>query len=359
MNGLYLNTGQVRCYDTGGEEIPCRGTGQDGETLPGLSWPEPRFHASGDTALDRLTGLEWTRKANFTDFPATWPEALETVARMNEEGFAGRRDWRLPNRRELRSLISYQTRDPALPRPHPFRDVFLGWYWTGTTAAINPAYAWYVHLEGGRMFYGGKTEYRLVWPVGGAGLGVLPVTGQRECFDPGGQPIPCDGSGQDGALRAGVPWPVPRFEPSGDTVLDRLTGLVWTRSADLAGRWTTWEEAFQVVARMNTDRVGGRRSWVLPTINELESLVDASMHTPALPAGHPFDHVQEAYWSSTSSGFEPDWCMALYMFKGAIGVGQKRGENFSVWAVWRGSPAHARLVNQPIHSEGRELPRRS
>jgi hypothetical protein len=45
--------------------------------------------------------------------------------------------------------------------------------------------------------------------------------------------------------------------------------------------------------------------------------------------------MEEAYWSSTTSAFEPDWCMALYMHKGAVGVGQKKDENFSVWAVSR------------------------
>ncbi|MFP4624681.1 MAG: DUF1566 domain-containing protein, partial [Gemmatimonadota bacterium] len=250
--------------------------------------------------------------------------------------FGGRRDWRLPNRRELRSLISHQARDPALPRPHPFTDVFLGWYWTSTTAAIHTAYAWYVHLEGGRMFYGRKTEFRLVWPVAASG-DVLPRTGQRACYDVAGEPVPChrvaqDGLAQDGALRTGAPWPVPRFRAADRTVVDRLTGLTWTRSADLAGGCTTWDAAFDVVRGLN-DRPGGRRDWRLPTINELESLVDAARHSPALPAGHPFRHVREAYWSSTSSAFEPDWCMALYMHKGAVGVGQKKDENFSVWAV--------------------------
>ncbi len=160
-------------------------------------------------------------------------------------------------------------------------------------------------------------------------------TGQAHCYDTRGRKIACRGTGQDGELAMGVPWPEPRFQEAGKAVLDRLTGLVWTRNADLAGRWTTWEEAFRVVNELNQEKGGGRSSWVLPTINELESLVDASRHTPALPADHPFTGVQEAYWSSTSSGFEPDWCMALYMLKGAVGVGQKKDKNFSVWAVSR------------------------
>ena len=335
MPRLHLNTGQSSCYQTDGAEIACAGSGQDAEEAPGIPWPEPRFISFGGVVRDALTGLVWTEKANFTELPVDWPEALDQVRRMNRESFAGHRDWRLPNRRELRSLISYQTRDPALPRPHPFRDVFLGWYWTSTTAAIHPAYAWYVHLEGGRMFYGRKTEYRLLWPVRGPGIGVLPRTGQQRCFDVDGTPIQCRETGQDGDLQAGVQWPEPRFRAYAERVFDGLTGLTWSRRADLAGRWTTWEEALQLVSELNRSELGGRSSWRVPTINELESLVDASEHTPALPRDHPFHDVQEAYWSSTSSGFEPDWCMALYMHKGAVGVGQKKDENFSVWAVSR------------------------
>ena len=333
--GFYLNTGQTSCYGPQGEEVPCAGSGQDAEEAPGLSWPEPRFEVRGEVVLDRLTGLEWTRKANFRDWPMDWSEAFRLVRGMNRDSFGDCRDWRLPNRRELRSLISHQTRDPALPSGHPFLDTFLAWYWTSTTAAINPAFAWYVHLEGGRMFYGGKREEKLVWPVRGGGSSVLPATGQVRCFSEDGEPAGCRGTGQDGELRLGSPWPRPRFKASEDTVLDRLTGLRWTRDADLSRRWVTWEEAFQVIRELSRDRVGGRASWRLPTINELESLVDASRHSPALPEDHPFQDVREAYWSSTSSGFEPDWCMALYMRKGAVGVGQKKDPNFSVWAVSR------------------------
>ena len=52
-----------------------------------------------------------------------------------------------------------------------------------------------------------------------------------------------------------------------------------------------------------------------------------------LPAGHPFEDVQEAYRSSTTSMFEADWAWALYLLKGAVGVGRKSGAHFSVWAV--------------------------
>ena len=111
----YFRTGQELCYDTEGKEMPCPGSGQDGESRPGLPWPEPRFVVRDQIVEDRLTNLQWLRNANPATFPVTWPEALAAIAKMNREGAPGNDAWRLPNRNELRSLMSYQTRKPSLP----------------------------------------------------------------------------------------------------------------------------------------------------------------------------------------------------------------------------------------------------
>ncbi|MBU1263439.1 MAG: DUF1566 domain-containing protein [Gammaproteobacteria bacterium] len=327
----YLQTGQRTCHADDGREIPCEGSGQDASLGVGAPWPEPRFDVRGDVAVDRLTGLIWCCDANLAEFPLTWQEALDFVAAMNREQRFGQRDWRMPNRRELRSLLSLQAKLPALPEHHPFTAVFNGWYWTSTTAAISPAHAWYVALDGARMFYGGKDQSFMLWPVRGQGLGVVPRTGQSLCYDAAGKPVSCAGSGQDGEFRYGAAWPEPRFEILQDGVLDRLTGLRWRRSAKLTLQPVVWREALAAVAALN--REGAAMRWRLPTINELESLVDCATHSPALPSGHPFAEVQDIYWSSTTSLFEPDWAWALYLEKGATGVGQKRFAEFSVWAV--------------------------
>lgn len=329
----YLSTGQRQCWDPSGVAIACAHSGQDAEYAPGAPWPRPRFAAHGEVAADLLTGLTWTIDANPAGFPLTWREALEHVAELNQASHLGFTDWRLPNRRELKSLISHQAKKPALPEGHPFRNVFQGWYWTSSTAAINPAFAWYVHTEGGRMFFGHKEQAFLLWPVRGAGNGLLPATGQTLCFDSAGRVIEPDGSGQDGELGLGAPWPEPRFTKEGATVVDHLTGLVWTGSADLAAGPVDWSQALAKAAGLAQSAEYAGKAWRLPTINELESLVDASAHTPALPTGHPFTGLADGYWSSTTSAFEPDWGMALYLNKGAVGVGQKKGRHFHVWAV--------------------------
>jgi hypothetical protein len=116
-------------------------------------------------------------------------------------------------------------------------------------------------------------------------------------------------------------------------VLDRLTGLEWLRNASLADEIVSWSAALDLVGKLNEKNASPDRQWRLPNVNELESLVDCAHHSPALPAEHPFTSVRETYWSSTTSYFEPDWAWALYLVKGALGVGVKKDPNFHVWPV--------------------------
>ncbi len=323
----FLQTGLRGCYDGSGREVSCRGTFQDGALRLGEPLPEKRFEPGEQAVFDRYTGLCWARSANQFQFPLSWPEALEAVQSLNAEAFGECSDWRLPNRRELRSLVGHGTSRPALPSGHPFNEVQQTWYWTSTTSAMHPAYAWYVHFEGGRMFWGRKDQYALVWPVRERGF-ALPRTGQTRCFDSRGSQVHCPGSGQDGAYRSGLQWPNPRFTTLPAGILDRLTNLVWHRDGFLDREELSWEQALDRVAGL---RARDNIAWHLPNINELESLVDASRHSPALPAEHPFRNVQEVYWSSTSSCFATDWAFALYLHKGAVGVGYKPTAKMAVW----------------------------
>ena len=328
-----LHTGQTRCYDGAGREIVCRGCGHDGESRRGVPWPLDRFAAQGEVAVDHLTGLTWTRNANIGGFPCTWTEAFEQIAELNQQQYGGHADWRLPNRNELRSLVSYQAKNPALPSGHPFTNLFLGWYWSSTTAAIHPAYAWSVHLEGGRMFYGRKDQASLFWPVRGIGNTHLPATGQQQCFDVQGEKIDCPGTGQDGDFQCGTPWPYPRFSRQSDIIHDRLTDLHWARHADATGKPVHWEEALAAVAAWSHEMASPELVWRLPTMNELASLVDCGTHSPALPEGHPFTGLQPGYWASTTSFFATEWAWVLYLDKGACGVGYKAEPTFYAWPV--------------------------
>lgn len=80
-------------------------------------------------------------------------------------------------------------------------------------------------------------------------------------------------------------------------VLDRETGLVWQKNLN-PNVWD-WYSAQNYC---NNLYLGGRKGWRLPTLQELESLVDSTKSNPALPIGHPFTNVVSFfYWTATTS----------------------------------------------------------
>jgi hypothetical protein len=166
-------TGQSECYNAVGGLIDCDGTGQDGEIQAGVAFPAQRFRENRDgTVTDRLTHLVWLLDAGCLG-SATWANALTTVASLNagtdfgcEDYGAGTfADWRLPNIKELQSLIDFGESDPAFPPDHPFFDVRQAGYWSSTTAAFNKTNALLVLPIGGNTDGVGKAQSRRVWAV--------------------------------------------------------------------------------------------------------------------------------------------------------------------------------------------------
>ena len=84
-----LQSGQTHCYDSSGLEIPCPGSGQDGDVQTGIPWPVGRFEMRGETVLDHLTDLSWSQNANIGTFPCTWLEAFKQIAELNRDNYGG------------------------------------------------------------------------------------------------------------------------------------------------------------------------------------------------------------------------------------------------------------------------------
>ena len=115
----------------------------------------------------------------------------------------------------------------------------------------------------------------------------------------------------DQTIACTTPASCPRFvvlaNMNSDAVLDRETGLVWDKRPD-----SNVVSFSQAEASCVGKNIGNRRGWRLPTISELQSLLDPSKSSPALPDGHPFENVNSsflsAYWTSTvasSASFGP------------------------------------------------------
>ena len=142
-------------------------SGDDGDLEKGVSWPAPRFIDHDDeTITDNLTGLMWAKNANLPNGEKTWQGALDYVKSINNgTGLGGHYDWRLPNRKELFSLIDRSRNSPALPSDSTFQNVQAGYYWSSTTYASNTDVAWVVSMWSGVVNNNNKSFDVYVWPV--------------------------------------------------------------------------------------------------------------------------------------------------------------------------------------------------
>lgn len=312
----------------------------------GVFAQQHRFKEKGNGIVDHWTNLMWSKDANVAEVPLLWEEALEFIKTINITKYGGYSDWRLPNRRELFSLISHNHANPSLPEKHMFINVFSGYYWTSTTCVRLPRQAWYVHLGGGRVVKGMKQGASLVWPVRSWGKNQhnIPRTGQQNCFNSAGETIACDGTGQDGHKQTGFSWPQPRFTHQEDGILDHLTGQIWMPATTAPDDPMDWNGAKAIIDDLNEKESLEYSDWRLPTIRELESLTDMGQHSPAMPQSFPLEKVNDWYWSSTTSAYNSDYAWVLYTVDGMVGVGYKSLREFFVLPV-RGK-IHDRLYLQ-------------
>ena len=118
------------------------------------SAPDSRYvvNAAQGTVLDQQTGLTWKRcvegrSGTLCDAGSTaylnWGAALR---RAEASAFAGYKDWRLPNSKELESLVEVACYAPALNAtvfPNDPQTVV----WASSPLANDAYYAWYVYFD--------------------------------------------------------------------------------------------------------------------------------------------------------------------------------------------------------------------
>jgi Protein of unknown function (DUF1566)/Dockerin type I domain len=152
-------TGQTTCWNSSGTVVSCAGTGQDGELRNGA--PLAQVDNGDGTVTDVNTGLVWEKLSDDgtvhdKDNASTWANAFTGhVAALNSTSFAGHSDWRLPNVRELQSILDYHTFNPAVssafnvscsPGCHSTTCscTVAGNYWSSTSSVSGPSSAWFV-----------------------------------------------------------------------------------------------------------------------------------------------------------------------------------------------------------------------
>lgn len=90
--------------------------------------------------------------------------------------------------------------------------------------------------------------------------------------------------------------PPGRYSYGIGTVLDTQTNLIWQTAPEAAS--SSWNDAVSTCQGLN---LGGVYGWRLPTVGELESIVDDSRSAPAVdPTTFPNTPVDVDFWTSSN-----------------------------------------------------------
>ncbi|MCJ8311434.1 MAG: DUF1566 domain-containing protein [Saccharospirillaceae bacterium] len=115
--------------------------------------------------VDTQTGLMWMRCSLGQSWDGEtctgsvskiiWQQALKSGESLNYAGFD---DWRVPNIKELSSLIESACYEPAI-NEDIFPNTDVGDYWASTYyLGQSSGHSWYVDFEGGKTDTYGKTN---------------------------------------------------------------------------------------------------------------------------------------------------------------------------------------------------------
>jgi len=345
------DTGQTLCYDAAGTVITCPAPGQpygqDGSyTIDPPSYT--KLDASGvvladDAATwvmvkDNVTGLIWENKTGDGSIhdgskTFTWCDtnaatnggnqgtcgtgtgnaATDTKAyikALNDANLGGFSDWRMPKVKELASIVDSRRQSPAIDTAW-FPSTLSAFYWSSTNGTYDGyAGAWLVNFSIGLVGYFIKTSAYAVRAVRG---------------------------GQSGLLDH---WVI-----NGDgTVTDTDTGLMWQQGETSS---MTWEAALTYSEGLY---LAGYDDWRLPTVTELQSIVDYSHYSPAIDTALFQVTLSSYYWSSTTHAYYTygAWCVN-FSYYGNVNADNKL-RAYAVRAVRGGQ---SRLLGNLVITEPR------
>jgi len=306
------------------------------------------FTDNGDSTItDGATDLMWSQDDSGEGL--NWEDALAWVEQKNAEAYLGYSDWRLPNAKELQSIVDY-TRSPdttgsaaidplfnATPITNEAGEADYPWYWSSTThinwtdtPGTNGAYvafgramgymeeAWVDVHGAGAQRSDPKSGDPADYPTGNGPQGdairiynyvrlvrdaatyAVVDTGQDVCSDIDGEIIDCPAEGENYyGQDAQFDGTQPNYTDNGDgTVTDNATGLMWQQSPENSGY--TWQEAVDYCEDLVLAEYD---DWRIPTTKELFSISDFSQGWPYLNTDY-FDLAgtgevtkDEQYWA--------------------------------------------------------------
>ncbi len=303
--GPVPDTGQSKCYGNT-LEIACPQPGepfygQDAQyTINPHSYTKLGYDAVElpDNATewimvrDNVTGLIWEVKTddgsiNDRDYACQWEYVQDFIPAVNSENFGGFSDWRMPTVKELSFIRNMDRFNPAIDTIY-FPNIQALNYWSSTTVAEDIYNTWIVYFYNGYAQGNNKSHYSYVR-----------------------------------AVRAGQAEPPDRFMDNSDgTVTDTDAGLMW-QQATAPGTYT-WEQAVSYCEGLILSQYD---DWRLPSLNELQTLVDYERSNPAIDTAYFPDIQASYYWSSTSIVYSSS-AWNVDFFNGSVYGSNKSGNEY-------------------------------
>jgi len=253
------------------------------EFAPGMALAARYVDNLDGTVTDNKTKLMWTQKRGRKEI--TWDEASSHCESSTTGGYS---DWRVPRVDELRTIVDYTKHGQAIDWVFQGR---LGSYYSSSTYAKRPTYAWSVFFSDGQVD-GYHKDYSLS--------------------------VRC--------VRTGPYW---SFDPSDHlkiqtehTVKDTFRGYVWQKSDD--GHRRTWVDAKTYCNNLDLD---GYTGWRLPTIDELQTIINYTVWNPALST-EVMNGRLGFYWSSSTYAKLPTYAWSVFFRNGRVDYTNKDGGMF-------------------------------
>lgn len=278
-------TGQTKSYENNTTEVSDGSLKDDGHYRKGTAVNYTRDDAK-EIVADHVTGLMWQDDADAKNVKKQWltdanyatcsddntsaacsdttgDETIATYcAALNLGDYT---DWRVPTADELAGILDHGRSDPSIDPT--FQNTRASYYWSATDHTSRTD-AWYIG------FSDGKIGYSSLFSDKSSKRNIRCVRGEEQ-----------NSSGN--------------FVANADVILDNTTGLRWQDNEDAKFKELTWKAAIDYCESLS---LCSHDDWRLPSINELQSIVDRTRDHPAIAL--EFTHVNSAlfsqyYWSST------------------------------------------------------------
>jgi hypothetical protein len=238
---------------------------------------EPSYTDNGDgTITDSVTGLMWSKTCDTNgDGNIDYADKMsydEMIVSNSNVNFGGYSDWRIPTIKELYSLILFSGKDCS--------------GWTGSTANLVP----FIDTDYFDFDYGdvsaGERIIDAQFATSTLYVGTT-MDGEETMFGVNfadgrikGYGLTTSFSGLEKKfyvyyVRGNEDYGINSFEDNGNnTISDETTGLMWDKNDSETG--LNWKDALNWVQENNNETYNGFSDWRLPTVKELQSIVDYS-----------------------------------------------------------------------------------